>query len=109
MLSARIPNIVRKEVYRRDGFRCALCDDTRGLQIHHVMKRSQGGTNDPMNLITLCWRCHATVHGTVMPEYPDYMNPVEIHHACIEYLADYYAPGWYPWDYDQQSCHGSGG
>ena len=67
MLSAKITNETRKAVYRRDGFRCALCDDTRGLQIHHVVRRSQGGTDFPHNLITLCWRCHAAAHGTVLP------------------------------------------
>ena len=98
MVSANIPNIIRKEVYRRDGFRCALCDSTRGLQVHHVMARSQGGTNDAQNLITLCWRCHAIAHGTRFPDMPDYMTPVEVHEACIEYVADYYAPDWYPWN-----------
>ena len=54
MISANIPNSVRKAIYKRDGYRCALCDSNRGLQIHHVMKRSQGGSDSPHNLITLC-------------------------------------------------------
>ena len=29
--NANISNQIRKAVYRRDGFRCALCDDVRGL------------------------------------------------------------------------------
>lgn len=98
MISANIPNNVRKAIYKRDGYRCALCDNPRGLQIHHVMKRSQGGSNSPMNLITLCMYCHNTIHGTRFPECPDYMTPVELHEACIEYLADFYAPDWYPWE-----------
>ena len=64
MLSAHISNQTRKAVYRRDGYRCALCDDTRGLQVHHVVRRSQGGTDYAHNLITLCWKCHAAAHGT---------------------------------------------
>ena len=39
-LSASIPNETRKAVYARDGYRCALCDDTHGLQIHHIVHRS---------------------------------------------------------------------
>ena len=104
MISANIPNNIRKEVYRRDGFRCALCDDTRGLQIHHVVRRSQGGTNLPQNLITLCWRCHAVAHGTVLPEYGE-MQPCEIAQACVEYVADYYCVEgyiWNPWEEKQQ-------
>lgn len=98
MISANISNQTRKDVYRRDGYRCALCDSTRGLQIHHVIKRSQGGTNDPQNLITLCMYCHAVAHGTRFPECPAYMNAVETGEACIEYVADYYAPDWYPFE-----------
>ena len=56
MISANIPNSVRKAIYKRDGYRCALCDSNRGLQIHHVMKRSQGGSNSPHNLITNYWK-----------------------------------------------------
>lgn len=97
MLSANLSNAARKAIYRRDRYSCALCDDNRGLQIHHVMPRSQCGTNSPHNLITLCWRCHAIIHGTRLPECPDYMTAVELHEACIEYLADMYAPDWYPW------------
>jgi 5-methylcytosine-specific restriction endonuclease McrA len=98
MISASISNETRKAVYRRDNYSCALCDSPRGLQVHHVMPRSEGGTNDPMNLITLCWRCHAVAHGTYFPETPDWMNAAELHEACIEYLADFYAPDWYPWE-----------
>ena len=66
--AANIPAATRRAVYRRDGYRCALCDDVRGLQIHHAMPRSVGGSDDEMNLVTLCWRCHAEAHGTFLPE-----------------------------------------
>jgi hypothetical protein len=99
MISANIPKNIRRAVYRRDGFRCALCDSNRGLQIHHVIHRSQGGkVADPQNLITLCMYCHNVAHGTRFPECPEYMTPVEIHEACIEYVADFYAPDWYPFE-----------
>ena len=99
MISANIPNYIRKEVYRRDGYRCALCDCDVGLQIHHAVPRGQGGTSYPHNLITLCWRCHAVAHGTRMPEYGD-MDADQMTQACIEYLADRYAEDgllWNPW------------
>lgn len=104
MVSANIDRTLRKKVYRRDGFRCALCDDTRGLQAHHVVLRSQGGADVEHNLITLCWKCHAVVHGTRLPEYPDYMTPTEMSQACVEYLADLYADEgilWNPWNATQ--------
>ena len=108
MISAKISNQIRKSVYRRDGYRCALCDSTEGLQIHHVVLRSQGGTDYPQNLITLCWKCHAVAHGVRMPEYGG-MEPAEICQACVEYVADYYADMgevWNPWEKEQQKLLG---
>lgn len=114
-MNASISKELRREVYRRDGFRCALCDSTDGLQIHHVKPRGQGGANHPMNLITLCWRCHAAAHGSLLmlDEYALAAQPdattddrirgmmADIELACVEYVADYYAEQgeiWYPWE-----------
>lgn len=95
MISANIPNTTRKEVYRRDGYRCALCDSPKYLQIHHYCHRSQGGNDTPHNLITLCADCHALAHGTVLNERGVTQQDVE--QACAEYLADFYAPDWWPY------------
>lgn len=113
-LSASIPNKTRKAVYARDGYRCALCDDTHGLQIHHIVHRSCGGNDTPCNLITLCWRCHAEAHGTWVAErhavrpprtaeerYAAYrMLQDEYEQQCVEYVSDYYAERgeeWWPY------------
>ena len=107
MIGANITHATRKAVYRRDHYRCALCDSTDGLQIHHVVTRGQGGTDFPHNLITLCWRCHAVAHGTQMPDYP--MDTAELCQACVEYVADYYADEgklWNPWEKDMQDLTG---
>lgn len=97
MISANLTNAIRASIYKRDGYSCALCDSPRGLQIHHCEPRSEGGSDDPMNLITLCWRCHAVAHGTRLQDSPDWMDTKELRLACEEYLADMYAPNWYPW------------
>ena len=88
-MNANISNALRYGIYRRDGFRCALCDDTRGLQIHHVLPRGRGGKGHAFNLITLCAHCHATAHGR--PLDPTEFTAADIEQACFEYLADYYA------------------
>ena len=38
-MNANIKNATRREVYRRDGYRCALCDSSQGLQVHHAIAR----------------------------------------------------------------------
>lgn len=115
-MNANTTNTLRKEIYRRDGYRCAICDATEGLQLHHIKPRGKGGANHPMNLITLCWRCHAAVHGSIMgDEYAAAagcekgMTPEEVRREVmyymeletVKYVADYYAERgevWYPWD-----------
>lgn len=33
-----------------------------GTEMHHIVRRSQGGSNDPTNLAFLCAFCHRAVH-----------------------------------------------
>ena len=105
MISANLTNQTRKAIYRRDGYRCALCDSTRFIQVHHVVPRGQGGpSGNVMNLITLCSDCHALAHGTNLRDLVD-VDQETIQHAIIEYLADYYAGEgylWNPWAADPE-------
>jgi len=92
MMNAKIPNSTRKAIYRRDDFMCALCGSTKGIQIHHARKRSLGGSDRQMNLITLCWKCHAAAHGTIVPEYEEaHVTQEDIELQIVEYLSDLYA------------------
>ena len=64
-------------IFERDGWRCRApgCASRRNLQVHHVIFRSHGGSDDDANLVVLCaahhlqcihrgWlRCHALPHG----------------------------------------------
>ena len=100
MISANISNKDRKAVYRRDGYRCALCDCPHGLQLHHILPRSEGGTDAVHNLITLCWKCHAIAHGTSFPELAECVDAQWMEEACVEYISEYYAEEgliWNPW------------
>lgn len=55
-------NAVRESVLERDGFKCTVCGAEEGLHAHHIIERSQGGTNDISNLTTLCKHCHTEAH-----------------------------------------------
>ena len=96
MISANIDRETRKAVYKRDGYACALCSSTRYLQIHHVIPRGKGGkADDPQNMITLCNVCHMQAHGDNLKGMP--FTQADVEQACVEYVADIYAPNWYPW------------
>ena len=41
---------------------CVLCGTTEGLEHHHAVPKSKGGTNDESNLITLCGAHHGALH-----------------------------------------------
>ena len=53
---------LREAVFLRDGYTCQRCGrtikDGAILHVHHVVYRSQGGTNRISNLITICDKCH---------------------------------------------------
>ena len=44
------------------GGRCARCGYSQVLDIHHIILRSEGGSNSNDNLIVLCPNCHALFH-----------------------------------------------
>jgi hypothetical protein len=66
-----ITDDVRREVLRRDGYKCKSCgwshdewnpSDPRHLELHHIKHHVKGGENVEQNLKTLCTVCHDKVH-----------------------------------------------
>jgi 5-methylcytosine-specific restriction endonuclease McrA len=53
---------LRKQVLRRDGWRCQLCGSMTNLEVHHKQFRSHSGNDQEENLITLCFNCHFSTH-----------------------------------------------
>ena len=41
---------------------CAACGSTDDLQHHHLITRSEGGSDGERNLITLCFACHLKLY-----------------------------------------------
>lgn len=58
---------IRQEVLRRDNRCCQVCGKKHSGQVHHVIPRSQGGTDELSNLMTLCGQCHMLV--SPVPEW----------------------------------------
>jgi len=60
-----IKNVVGA-VIKRDGGRCVECDpkfqNNLKLNVHHVLPRMYGGTDDASNLVTLCEAHHSARH-----------------------------------------------
>ena len=53
---------LREAVFSRDNYECQCCGrtikDGAILHVHHILYRSNGGTNRMSNLITVCEKCH---------------------------------------------------
>jgi len=51
---------IRRVVFRRARWRCQACGRGGVLEVHHVVKRAQGGSDfDLDRLVALCPPCHA--------------------------------------------------
>ena len=37
---------------------CESCGSTEDLTCHHIKKQSEGGNDNPVNLVILCIECH---------------------------------------------------
>lgn len=52
-------------ILNRDNYKCQFCKgkhkDSK-LEVHHIIFRSKGGSDEPENLITLCRTCHKDLH-----------------------------------------------
>ncbi len=62
----KLPASLRLHVLSRDKFACQAglpnCAGKDGLEPHHMKFRSRGGSDDPVNLVSLCRNCHDKVH-----------------------------------------------
>ena len=58
----------RSAILHRDNYTCQCCGKKNcRLEVHHIKFKSDGGTDDEENLITLCEDCHKGVHaGTIV-------------------------------------------
>jgi 5-methylcytosine-specific restriction endonuclease McrA len=55
----------KAKVLNRDNYTCQHCKGRRKdskLEVHHIIYRSNGGSDEEDNLITLCHTCHKGVH-----------------------------------------------
>ena len=51
----------RLRIYMRDKFRCQYCGEKKAageLTLDHIMPRSRGGDNSPVNIVTACVSCN---------------------------------------------------
>ena len=67
-------NLAKERVISIHGGKCAICGHGKRnhLEIHHIIPKSEGGTNDIGNLIPLCHTCHCMIHKLDELKYSPY-------------------------------------
>lgn len=73
----------RFEVFKRDRFTCRYCGKASPevvLEVDHIVPKSKGGTDDPMNLATSCWECN---RGKASVPLNEVMTGEDPHDAAI--------------------------
>ncbi len=76
----------REAILNRDSYTCQICGKKHmRLEVHHIIYRSNGGTNDENNLITLCEDCHSGIHDgkIVLTKKPKKLNLKYATHMSI--------------------------
>jgi len=76
----------RSAILHRDNYTCQCCGKKNcRLEVHHIKFRSNGGTDDENNLITLCEDCHKKIHkGEItLNKKPKKMNLKHATHMSI--------------------------
>lgn len=56
----------KEAVKRRDEYKCKGCGSVKELEVHHILEREFGGTDNVRNLITLCTKCHDVMHNKIL-------------------------------------------
>jgi 5-methylcytosine-specific restriction endonuclease McrA len=78
-------NYLKWNIFERDSYTCVLCERA-ATELHHVKHRSQGGTNAPDNLVSVCRFCHLTLHGQGAADH----EIITAREYVRTYLADLY-------------------
>jgi HNH endonuclease len=78
-----IPPAVRRAILARDQRRCRVpgCTHAAFIDIHHIVPRSEGGPNEPTNLVTLCGAHHRAAHRGELSIEPGGESGIRFRHA----------------------------
>jgi hypothetical protein len=66
---AKLPLNVRHQLLMEAGYKCGnpTCRNVITLDLHHIQYVSEGGGDDPSNLLVLCPYCHSMHHEGHIP------------------------------------------
>ena len=86
-----IPPATRRKVLAAARHKCQTpgCNHTKFLEIHHIIARAKGGSNELSNLMVVCSACHARIHAHGMHGRPEKHERNSSHSVVKSPLAFY--------------------
>lgn len=68
----KIPKRTEKKIFQESNSQCSFCNQNEItlLDIHHIVPRMEGGSNDESNLILVCKKCHTDIEEGIV-EYDE--------------------------------------
>ncbi len=82
---ADIPQHLVDEILAKCCRHCCVCRrfEPLHLQVHHIVRRSEGGSNDLDNLIAVCLTCHCDVHTRTLFTRRFTPGELKLHRAAV--------------------------
>lgn len=75
---------LRAQAKRRDGHRCVVCGERKGISVHHRIPARAGGRDVLSNLVTLCARHHREADAKLENDFPgDFLGTTNPHPAPV--------------------------
>lgn len=74
----------RRHTLIRDGKRCLICNSRSHLTAHHIVHKCKGGTNNNINLMTVCVTCHRRIHDQFGSLIPSGQDPLKFKKEILE-------------------------
>jgi hypothetical protein len=64
----KIPKRIEKKIFQEANSACAFCKQNEivMLDIHHIIRRKDGGPNEELNLILVCKKCHTDIEDGII-------------------------------------------
>jgi transcription elongation factor Elf1 len=75
-----IPAMTKKLIFQEANSRCPFCgeQEVTTLEIHHIHPQSEGGDDQPQNLILVCGNCHNKITNGVISDVDVFRKKIEL-------------------------------
>ena len=86
-----VSKLTKRKVSEAWGNKCACCSSIDFLIFHHIIPKTEGGTDEYDNLILVCACCHSAIHNRKYHPLSNQANTSIDYEKAIPILDDYFS------------------